>query len=80
MIHLYLKILEKFKRLILLDGFWVVHMPFVRMVKFQFLAQFPVDLVLYSFCSNLLHSLIIYRRRDVSYFLLERGNIEKGDR
>ena len=29
--------------LILLDRFWVVHIPFVRMVRLQFLAQFPVD-------------------------------------
>ena len=44
------------------DGFQVVHIPLVRIVKFKFLAQFPVDhtfptqssLVLYSFCANLL--------------------------
>ena len=24
-------------------GFWFVHIPFVNIVKFQFLAQFPVD-------------------------------------
>ena len=41
------------------DGFWVVHVTFVRMVKFQFLAQFAVEklpyqscLILYSFCAN----------------------------
>ena len=28
--------------LIFLDGFWVVHIPFVRMVKFKLLAQFTV--------------------------------------
>ncbi len=43
MIRLYLKIPEKFVRLILLNRFWVVHIPFHCMVKFQFLAQLPVD-------------------------------------
>ena len=32
-----------FVRLILQDRFWVVHVPFVRRDKLQFLAQFPVD-------------------------------------
>ena len=62
-IRLYLKILEEFERLILLDRCWVVHIPFVRIVKLQTLAQFPVDHLshpeLYSFCANFLHSLII---------------------
>ena len=44
------------------DRYWVVHFPFVGMVKFKFLAHLPVDhlvcLVLYSFCANFLHSLI----------------------
>ena len=42
-IHLYLKIPEKFMRLILQDGFLVVHIPFICMVEFKPLAQFPVD-------------------------------------
>ena len=25
------------------DRCWIVHIPFVRMVKFKFLAHFPVD-------------------------------------
>ena len=33
----------KFVCLILLDRFRIVHIPFVFMVKFKFLAQFPVD-------------------------------------
>ena len=42
-----------------------VHILFVRMIKFKFLAHLPVDhfaqscLVLYSFCANLLHSLVM---------------------
>ena len=53
MIRLYEKIAENFLRLILQDKFWVVHIPFVRMIKYQFLEQFPVDQfshpVLYNF-------------------------------
>ena len=67
-IHLYHKIPKKFVCLILQDGFRVVHIPFVCMVNFQFLAQFPVDhlptqscLVFYSFCASLLYSLRLYR-------------------
>ena len=42
-----------------LDGFWVIHIPFVRMVKFELLTRFLVDylphlvafsLILFSFC------------------------------
>ena len=40
---LYLKIPEKFVRLILQDIFWVVYIPLVRMVKLKFLAQFSED-------------------------------------
>ena len=43
MIRLYFKISENLVRLIFQGGFWVVHIPFVRMVKFKLLAQFPVD-------------------------------------
>ena len=39
-IRLYLKIPEKFMYLIFQDGFWTVHIPFVRMVKFLFLHHF----------------------------------------
>ena len=53
--------------LILQNIFWFVHVPFGSIVKFQFLAQFPVDhfshpvvsSFFYSFCTNLLYSLII---------------------
>ena len=62
-IRLYLKIPEKFVCLILQNRYWVVHIPFVRKVKFHLLAQFPVDhhthSVIYSFCANLLQSLIM---------------------
>ena len=42
-VRLYLKVPEVFVRLILQERFWVVHIPFGRMFKLQFLAQFPVD-------------------------------------
>ena len=42
-ICLYLKIPAKFVRLIFQDEFWVMRIPFCSMVRFQFLAQFPVD-------------------------------------
>ena len=42
-IRLYLRIPEKFVRLIFQDRFWVMHLPFVPMMKSKFLAQFPVD-------------------------------------
>ena len=47
-------------RLILQDVFWVAHMPLVRIIKFQFLAQSHSCLVLWSFSSNLLYSLIVW--------------------
>ena len=49
MIRLYLKIQEKFVRLIFLDGFWVVDIPFVRKGKSKFFAQFPVDYYYYYY-------------------------------
>ena len=54
-------------RLILLDRFWFVHILFSCIIKFQFLAQLPVDLfptwsclVLYSLCASFIHSLIMW--------------------
>ena len=48
------------------DRCWVEHIPFVCMVKFQFLTHLPADHLadpvvsnLISFCANLLHSLIM---------------------
>ena len=38
-----------------LDRFWVVHIPFVRMVKFQFLALFSVDHLAQPVVSSLSH-------------------------
>ena len=62
-IYLYLKILMNFVSLIFLDGFQFEHMP---LVKFLFLAQFPVDHLPHSvvpsvvlFGASLLHSLIM---------------------
>ena len=53
--------------LILQDRFWVVHIPFVRIVKFEFLAHLPVDYLahpvvssLIHFCADMLHLLIMW--------------------
>ena len=46
MIRLYLKIPEEFVRLILQYRFWIVHLPFVRLAKFKFLAQFIIIIIL----------------------------------
>ena len=43
MICLFFKIPENFVRFILRDRFRVVHLPFVRKVKFHFLVQFLGD-------------------------------------
>ena len=65
MIRLYLKVPWEFMCVIPQNRRWVVHIPFVGMEKFQFLVQFPVDhlapcLVLYCFCANFMHSLIMW--------------------
>ena len=41
MICLHLKISEKFVRLVLHDRFWVLYIPFVRMVRFKLLSGSP---------------------------------------
>ena len=58
---------ESFPCLILQDKFWVVHIPFLRMVKLQFLIQFHGDYFLHPVvpslipsCANLTHSLIMW--------------------
>ena len=67
MIRFYLKISEMFVPLNIQDGVRVVNIPFVRIVKFQFLEQFPVDLRPHPFVShvipfgaNLLHLVITW--------------------
>ena len=46
-------IFENFMRLILPDGFCVVHIPLIRIVKFHSLAQFPVDHLSHPVVSSL---------------------------
>ena len=63
---LYLKIPEEFKRLILLERYWVVRIPFVRIsISFSCTISWinlPTQScrVLYSFWASLLHSLIMW--------------------
>ena len=47
-------------RFILQERCWVVHIPFVRTVKFKFLAQFPVDHLAHTVVSSLIHFYIYY--------------------
>ena len=60
---LYPKIPEIFVLLILHDGFWVVHISLIRMVKFKFLLQFSVDHLPNPVLSSLTHFIIIYSFR-----------------
>ena len=41
------------------NKFWVVHIPFVRMVKFQFFTQFPVDDLAHQVVSSLILFLLL---------------------
>ena len=54
LIRFYLKISEKFVCLVLEDGFWAVHIPLVRKVKFKLLAQFQVDHLSHPVMSSLI--------------------------
>ena len=51
MIRLYVKIPERFVLLILQDKFWVVHTPFVHMIKFKLLYYY---LLIRVFTSSLM--------------------------
>ena len=52
--RLFLKISANLVSLIILGRFWVVHIPFVRMVKFKIIARFPFDHLLHSFVSSII--------------------------
>ena len=56
-IRLDMEIPEKFVRFILLNRFWVVHIPFTRLTKLQLLAQFPVDHLAHPVMPSLMFSL-----------------------
>ena len=56
-IRLSLEIPEEFVRLILKYRFLVVYIPFVRMVKHQFLAQFPADHLVHPAVPSIIFSL-----------------------
>ena len=60
MICLYLKIPERFVRLIFYDRFSVVHILFVCVVKFKLLAQFPMDHLPHPVVSSLIVFLCCY--------------------
>ena len=79
MIRLYLEIPVEFVRLIVQDRFLVVPIPFVRMIQFKFLAQFPVDHLPHRVVSSLiliavLRELIIFP--NTIYFMATEMNYE----
>ena len=53
-IYFYLNFLDNCKRLILKYGFCFVNIPFGSMVKFKFLAKFPMDLFSHLIMSSLI--------------------------
>ena len=70
MIRLYLRIPDKFVRLILQDRFLVVPIPFVRRVKLQFLAQFPVDPLTHLVVSS--HILLLFKFAAFALYVIDR--------
>ena len=56
-IRFYLKLPENFVRLIIHNGFWFVHILFLCVVKFPFLAQFLMGHLHYLVVSSLVHFL-----------------------
>ena len=57
MVNLYLQTPKYFVLLIFQYEFSVVHIPFVRLIKFKLFEQFPVDHRPYFFVSNIILSL-----------------------
>ena len=74
MIRLYVKVPKVLKHLILQDRCWVVHIPFLRMVKFNFLAQFPVDNIAHPVKSIIIF--IFYRLEFFSSALADGLSLE----
>ena len=70
MVRLYLRILENFVRLIFQNGFRVLHIPLVRMVKFKLLAQFSLDHLAHPLMSSLIISLCKFTA--VAYYVIDR--------
>ena len=54
MIRLYVKVPLEFVCVLLQDKCWVVHVPFVRLVKFRFLAHLPVNHCAHPVLSSLI--------------------------
>ena len=59
-IHLYVKIAENFVCLILQDRFWFVYLPIGSTIRFEFLAQFAVDHLIFIINISFLINLPIY--------------------
>ena len=54
--------------LIFQDRFWVMHIPFIHMVKFQLLVQFPLLLLLLLFTGLILLLLSLSVFNGLSFF------------
>ena len=70
MIRLFPKTPEEFVRLILQGRFWVVHIPFLRRIELQFVAQIPLDYLAYTVMSNLIVFLFNFAAFD--YYVIDR--------
>ena len=67
-IRFYVKVTSEFKCLIHQDRYLVMHISFVYMVKFKFLARFPVDHVARPVVSNLI--LLLHQFTAFSFFVI----------
>ena len=68
-IRLYIKVPQEFVCIILQDRFWVVHISFVGMVKFKFLAHFPVDQLAHPVMSSLV--LLLCQFAAFAYYVID---------
>ena len=68
--RLYFKTPNNFVLLIFWDEFWVVHMPFVRMIRFKLLAQFLGDHLPHAVVSSLILSLCYFTA--FAFYVIDR--------
>ncbi len=69
---MYVKVPKEFMGVIFWDICWVVHKPFVGMVKFKFPAHFPVDqLIIIIIIIIITHSLELFTAALADGFSLE---------
>ena len=64
------------QNLILLDGFWIANIRLVRIVKFHFFAQFPVDYLSYLVMSHSPYPVCYYYYQCYYYHFLVRFSLQ----